>query len=73
MKRYRFLSILLTFIMLFSLSACGEQTIEGDWVLVREVWGDGTITFAAVTLKGNKFQYTVGEGDDASTMYFERQ
>ena len=127
MKRFRFISVLLMLVMVFSLSACGEQTIEGDWVLVREVWGDGTvidrdelddegigekyhiegdaveytclvlgkeinlemeliensdgtytfqigtITFATVTLKGNKFQYTVGEGNDASTMYFERQ
>ena len=33
----------------------------------------GTLEFAVVTLKGNKFSYTVGEGHDASTMYFERQ
>lgn len=127
MKRYRFISVLLMLVMVFSLSACGGQTIEGDWVLVREVWGDGTVIdkdelkeegigetyhiegstveykcmvmgkeigfdmeliensdgtytfqlgtleFAVVTLKGNKFSYTVGEGSDASTMYFERQ
>ena len=127
MKRFRFISVLLMLVMVFSLSACGGQTIEGDWVLVKEVWGDGTvidkdelkeegigetyhiegdtveytclvmgkeinlemklventdgtyvfqigtIDFATVTFKGNKFHYTVGEGSDASTMYFERQ
>ena len=127
MKKFRLLSAVLMLVMLFSLAGCGDQTIEGDWVLVKEVWGDGTVIdkdeleeegigetyhiegstveykcmvmgkeigfdmeliensdgtytfqigtleFAVVTLKGNKFSYTVGEGHDASTMYFERQ
>lgn len=127
MKKFRVLSVLMMLVMVFSLAGCGSQTIEGDWVLVKEVWGDGTvidkdelkeegigetyhiegedvkytclvmgkeinlnmklvensdgtytfqigtIDFATVTFKGNKLQYTIGEGNDASTMYFERQ
>lgn len=127
MKRFRVLSVLLAAVMLLSLAGCGKATIEGDWVLVKETWGDGSvwskeqledegiaetyhiegdtvsytchvlgqdikfdmdlvdngdgtytfkigdIVFATATLKKNTFSYTVGEGKDASTMYFERQ
>lgn len=114
-------------IMSVMLSGCGNATIEGDWVLVKEEFadgeimnqseleeigiaetyrisgdqveytclllgteinldmdlvdnGDGTyefkvgeISFATVTLKRNTFFYVVGEGDDATTFYYERQ
>ena len=30
-------------VILFALTGCGKETIQGDWVLVKEVDADGTV------------------------------
>ena len=128
MKRWLCAVMLLVSCLLF-FTGCGDQGIEGEWILVKEVTGDGetlskkdleeegisetyTITgdnvhytletdqldkpvdidfaledlgdghykfksgdidFVTVTLKGGKMIYTVGEGENSSTMTFERK
>ena len=44
MKKFKILSFLMIIVMIASFSGCGSApTLEGDWVLVKEINADGSV------------------------------